>query len=205
MRDLIILGAGVHAGEMAQIVDRLNAQQPTWRLLGFADRKTPLREGAFVGLPILGGADVIERYPDACFVPDNSWPRDIAPPDEKLITLIDPSCFVSRTASIGPGCVLYPGCFVGLNARLGRRTFCLSSAVINHDNVIGDHVVFASKATLAGYVHVEDEVYLGQSCTVRQSLRIGRKSVVGMGAVVVKDVAPGVTVAGNPARILVKR
>jgi acetyltransferase-like isoleucine patch superfamily enzyme len=49
---------------------------------------------------------------------------------------------------------------------------------------------------------VEAGCYLGQGCTVRQELRIGAGSLVGMGAVVVRDVPPGSVVAGNPARRL---
>ncbi len=44
--------------------------------------------------------------------------------------------------------------------------------------------------------------YLGQACTVRQNLSIGRGTLVGMGSVVVGDVPAGVVVAGNPARKL---
>ncbi len=75
----------------------------------------------------------------------------------------------------------------------------LSGCIINHDDVLEDNVVCASGVTLAGAVHVESGVYLGQSCTVRQFLRIGRNSLVGMGAVVVKDVPPDCVMAGNPA------
>jgi acetyltransferase-like isoleucine patch superfamily enzyme len=53
---------------------------------------------------------------------------------------------------------------------------------------------------LAGSVTIEPECYLGQSSTIRQCLQVGRHSLVGMGAVVVKDVAPDSVVMGNPAR-----
>ena len=85
---------------------------------------------------------------------------------------------------------------------MGDFVFCLSGSVINHDNVIEDRVVFASGVALAGHVHVENGCYLGQSSTVRQFLTIGRGSMLGMGAVVVKDVPPNSVMAGNPARKL---
>ena len=98
--------------------------------------------------------------------------------------------------------MIYPHCFVGLNAQLGDSVFCLSGCVINHDNVIEDRVVLASGVTLAGSVHVESACYLGQACSVRQKLRVGSGSMIGMGAVVVKDVAPGSVIVGNPGRVL---
>ena len=141
-------------------------------------------------------------YPEAFLVPDNEWPRSLAIPADRLASLIDPSVFLSRTAVIGAGCVLYPHCFVGLNARIGDAVFCLSGSIINHDAVIENRVVIASGVTLAGSVHVEPDCYLGQACTIRQNVRIGRGSLIGMGAVVVRDVPPGSVIVGNPGRKL---
>jgi sugar O-acyltransferase (sialic acid O-acetyltransferase NeuD family) len=205
MRDLIILGAGVHAAEMAEIVARVNAAEATWNLLGFLSPKAERIGEMLNGYPILGSVDALTRYPEALFVPDNEFPRDLLPPRDRLVSLIDPSAFVSRTASIGAGSVIYPHCFIGLNARLGDLVFALSGCAINHDVVIGDHVVFASGVTLAGHVTVEDDCYLGQACAVRERLTIGRGSMIGMGSVVVDDVPPNSIMVGNPARRLRNR
>lgn len=205
MRDLIILGTGVHGSEMAEIVERVNAVKKTWRLVGFIAAARGEARGEKCGLKILGAADAIADYPQAQFVPDNEWPREIPVPMESLVSLADPSAFVSRTAAIGRGCVIYPHCYVGYNAKIGDYVFCLDGCVVNHDCVIEDRVVMASAVTLAGYVHVEADSYMGQSSTVRQYLRIGKGSLVGMGAVVVKDVAPKSVMAGNPAKWLKDR
>jgi acetyltransferase-like isoleucine patch superfamily enzyme len=51
-------------------------------------------------------------------------------------------------------------------------------------------------------VWVEDGCYLGQACAIKQYLRIGRGSLIGMGSVVVRDVPPNSVMVGNPARKL---
>ena len=204
MRDLIILGAGVHAGEMAEIVERVNAVSPRWNLLGCVDTNDQPRTGPVGVMPVLGGPGVLADHPDADLVPDNTWKRTRDTPTDRLVSLIDPSCFVSKTATIGRGTVLYPGGYVGLHAKVGSFVFCLSGAVINHDNVIGDGVTLASKATCAGHVEVGNDAYLGQSCTIRQFIKIGEKTLIGMGAVVVKDVPAEHVMIGNPAQPLVK-
>ncbi len=206
MRNLLILGTGPHACEMVDIVHRVNLAEQTWNLLGFIakDQKTVGRE--FNGYKVIGTLDDLGRHPDACLTTDcdgPNWAGDV--PRERFVSLIDPSVFVSRTATIGAGCVLYPGCIVGHNATLGDFVFCLSGCTINHDDVIDDCVTVASRVTLAGAVHVESGCYMGQSCTVRQFLKIGKGSLVGMGAVVVKDVPPNSVMVGNPATKLKDR
>lgn len=208
MQDLIILGTGVHGAEMAHIVERINRDRPTWNLFGHIAPRETTGEG-FAGHPVLGPVSalgtLLASHPDALIVADNEFPKDLAIPEERLTTLIDPSCYIHPTARIGRGCVLYPQCFVGLNATIGDRVFMLSGCTVNHDNVLEDRVVAASGVTLAGYVHVEADAYLGQRCTVRQYLRIGRNALVGMGAVVVKNIEPHHVVAGNPARTIKMR
>lgn len=202
--DLIILGTGVHGLEMAEIVRRINLAAPAWNLLGFiappkrADVVGQIRHG----YPVLGMIDAIDNHPDALLVPDNEFPHDAPVPRDRLTSLIDPCCFVSPAARIGPGCVIYPNCFIGHNAQLGERVFSLAGSVINHDDGLEDHVVLCSNVSLAGHVHVETDCYLGQACTVRQHVRIGRNSLVGMGSVVLRDVESNSVMVGNPARKL---
>ncbi len=206
-QDLIILGTGVHGLEMAEIVRRINRVAATWNLVGFiAPDDQAQRVGEVrCGLPVLGTSDVLGRYPGAMLVPDNEFPHDLPLPGERVTSLIDPSTFVSPAAKIGPGCVIYPNCFVGHNAQLGQRVFSLAGSVINHDDVLADRVVLCSNVSLAGHVHVEADCYLGQACTVRQFVRIGRNSLIGMGSVVLRDVEPDSVMVGNPARRLRRR
>jgi carbonic anhydrase/acetyltransferase-like protein (isoleucine patch superfamily) len=202
MKNLIILGGYIHSTEMAEIIERVNAVSPQWNLMGYL---TPDGFGAGElrnGYPVLGGPEAIANYPEAWFLPEEEWPVSHPTPWDRLVSIIDPSASVSRTASIGRGCVIYPRCFIGAKAILGDRVFALSGCVVNHEDVIGDNAVLATGVTLAGQVQVGKNCYLGQSCTVRQFTRIGESSTVGMGAVLVKDVPPGVVVAGNPAKII---
>lgn len=205
MDDLLILGDGVHAMEMAEIVARINRERPRYNLLGFlvpdSHKERTGQERA--DHPILGSFADVPRYPGAMFVSDNAGHRFAGSlPREQLATLIDPSAFVSKSAQVGRGCVVYPHCYIGFNAKIGDLVFCLAGCVINHDDVIEGDAVLASRASLAGYVHVESGCYLGQACTIRQNTRIGRNSIIGMGAVVLHDVPPNSIMVGNPARKL---
>lgn len=202
MKDLIIVGTGVHAAEMAEMVNRINREEPTWNLLGYVTPDEKRVGESFNGCPILGTKALIDQYTNAYLVSDNEWPDKQNLPINRVVSLIDPTVVISRTAQIGAGCVLYPNSFIGLNAVLGDFVFCLSAAIINHDCRIASKVVMASGVTLAGSVQVETGSYLGQSCTIRQFIKVGANSLVGMGSVVVKDVPANCVVAGNPARTI---
>ncbi len=203
VRDLLIVGLDVHNGEMAEIVERVNARQPTWRLRGFVSLDGARVGETFVDYPI-HAAQALQDWPEAALLPGlDAASRSL--PRERYATLVDPAAWVSRTARIGPGCVLYPHCFVGLHARLGDFVLALSGSIINHDDVLGDRVVVASGVRLAGQVAVEDDCYLGQACSVRQFTRVGRGSLIGTGAVVLHDVDADSVMVGNPARLLRRR
>jgi hypothetical protein len=126
MGDLLILGTGAHAAEMACIVERINRPAPTWRLLGFVSPHS-VSPGATQGdLPVLRPATIGE-LPDAALVVENEWPRPLAVPRDRLASLVDPSVFVAPTATMGAGCVLFPHGFLGHRARLGDEVFRLAA------------------------------------------------------------------------------
>jgi sugar O-acyltransferase (sialic acid O-acetyltransferase NeuD family) len=199
---LLILGTGPHAVEMTEIVSRVNRIAPSWDLVGLV-AATEKGVGEERGRSrVIGGPEALAEYPDAYVVPEYGWPTDLLPGRERWTSLVDPTAFVSGTARIGVGCVVYPNCFAGAGAQVGDCVFCLSGSVVNHDDVVEDRVTLAAHAVLAGEVHVEEGCYLGQCCTVKQKVRIGRGSIIGMGAVVIADVQRSSVMVGNPARRL---
>ena len=116
------------------------------------------------------------------------------------LTVRHPSATVSRWASVEPGCQLLPGVIVNACAFLGKNVIVNSGAIVEHDCAVGDHAHIATGARLASTVQVGTGAHIGAGATVRQSIRIGEDAIVGAGAVVVKDVGPGVVVAGVPTR-----
>ncbi|MEX0729988.1 MAG: acyl-ACP--UDP-N-acetylglucosamine O-acyltransferase [Aquisalimonadaceae bacterium] len=84
--------------------------------------------------------------------------------------------------------------------RIGDDNWIMAYVHIAHDCVIGDRTVFANGASLAGHVHIEDDIILGGFTLVHQFCRIGAHAFTSMGSCVKQDVPPFVTVAGNPAQ-----
>ena len=87
----------------------------------------------------------------------------------------------------------------GMATRVGDGNWIMAYVHIAHDCLVGDGNVMANATTLAGHVEVEDCVTLGAFTVVHQFCRIGRHAFSAMGTVILKDVPPFVTVAGNSA------
>ena len=88
---------------------------------------------------------------------------------------------------------------------MGDHVSFYPGGIVGHDSVIEDYVIVAPGAVISGFVHVERGSYLGAHSVIRQHLRVGTQALVGMGAVVVRDVAAEEQVVGNPARPLASR
>ena len=103
---------------------------------------------------------------------------------------------------IGEGALFSPWTTVTSNVRIGAHFHCNLYSYVEHDCVIGDFVTFAPAVRCNGNVTIGDGAYVGSNAVIRQGVSIGAEAVIGMGAVVLRDVPPGVTVVGNPARVL---
>ncbi|MGO3920712.1 acetyltransferase [Acinetobacter venetianus] len=111
---------------------------------------------------------------------------------------------------IGEGSLLCPFTCLTSNIKIGKFFHANIYSYVAHDCVIGDYVTFAPGVKCNGNIHIEDHAYIGTGAVIKQGtpdkpLVIGKGAVVGMGAVVTKSVPAGVTVIGNPARILEKK
>jgi acetyltransferase-like isoleucine patch superfamily enzyme len=101
------------------------------------------------------------------------------------------------------GVVVFPGAQHAGDSLIGDHSHVGWNAVISHGCKVGSFVNICPGVVLAGEVTVEDDVFIGANATViHGGITIHQQAVIGAGAVVLKDVPPGATVAGNPARII---
>lgn len=84
--------------------------------------------------------------------------------------------------------------------RLGDDNLLMAYTHVAHDCVIGNGVIMANGASLAGHVTVDDCAILGGFSLVHQFCRIGHYSFSGMGSVISRDIPPYVMVGGSPTR-----
>jgi sugar O-acyltransferase (sialic acid O-acetyltransferase NeuD family) len=147
----------------------------------------------------IGDSRVRERIANECAA------HDIRP-----FSIVAASSTILEANEIGEGAILSPQSVVTSNVRIGRFFHANIQSCVTHDCVIGDFVTFGPGVRCNGNVHIGNHAYIGAGALLRQGragkpLIIGEGATVGMGAVVLKDVDPFMTVVGNPARPMEKK
>ncbi len=84
--------------------------------------------------------------------------------------------------------------------RVGNDNFIMAYTHIAHDCVLGNHIIFANGASLAGHVDIGDYAVMGGFSLVHQFCKIGQHCITGIGCICRQDVPPYIVAAGNPAK-----
>ncbi|HEX7332163.1 MAG TPA: acyl-ACP--UDP-N-acetylglucosamine O-acyltransferase [Pyrinomonadaceae bacterium] len=88
----------------------------------------------------------------------------------------------------------------GMLTKIGDDCLIMAQAHVAHDCLIGDGVIMANAATLAGHVVIEDRANIGAYSGVHQFCRVGKEAYIGGYSVVVKDALPFALTVGNHAK-----
>jgi sugar O-acyltransferase (sialic acid O-acetyltransferase NeuD family) len=218
VRRLVVLGSSGNTLDVMDVVSAINDVAPSWDLVGLLDDAAPVGPGA-LGLHNFGRLETAAALAaadgplaDAFFLNAIGSERNHAAraaivartglPPGRFATLVHPGAGVSPRATLGRGCCVNFGVSIGGRVRLGDHVWIGAGGIIGHDSVLEDHAVVAPRATTSGFVRLGTGSYLGCAAAVRQGLQVGAGALVGMGTVVLRDVAQDSVVVGNPAREL---
>lgn len=83
--------------------------------------------------------------------------------------------------------------------RIGSNNLLMAYVHIAHDCVLGDNIIMANNASIAGHVHVSDWAILGGMTGVHQFVHIGAHAFTAGSSTIFQDVPPFVMAAGSPA------
>ena len=116
------------------------------------------------------------------------------------LSLVHPLAVVASDAILARGSQVLMGAAVSANVRIGTCSIINTSAIVDHDCIVGDGVHIGPAATLCGDIQVGDGSFIGAGATILPHLKIGNDVTIGAGSVVTRDIPAGSTVTGIPAK-----
>lgn len=204
---VLILGAGGHA---KVLIDALLASSAV--IAGVLEPDTKLAGATILGVPVLGGDDVVREFPASEIRLVNGLGSVGRPAvRQKLFerfqdlgyhfaTVVHPSAVVALDVVLGEGAQVMAGAVVQTGSRIGCNSIINTRASVDHDCIIGDHVHIAPGVTMSGGVQVGSGTHIGTGVTIIQGASIGNDCLVAAGAVVIRDVIARAMVRGVPAQ-----
>lgn len=138
-------------------------------------------------------------------------------PQPELVNLY--GCSIGADSSIGAFVEIQRGVSVGARCKISSHSFLCTGVTLEDEVFVGHGVMFTNdrlpRAAVDGRlsgpqdwtlepVRVGRGASIGSGAVIRGGVTIGAAALVGAGAVVTRDVAPGTTVVGNPARVLAR-
>ncbi len=217
MKKRLVIVGGIGPGQIAaSIFDDMNQQNDEWQIEGYLNEVVPVGElfGKFKVIGLSSEVDEFIRkgyYIHYAMHINAKQKEDRVKkilsfniPEDQLATAIHPTAYIMAGSEIGVGSLLAPYAITSYGAKLGRYCHMYSSSFLGHDCIVNDFATIAVKSVVGARVIVEEGAHVGLNSCIREDIIIGKYSIVGMGAVVIKNAEPYSTVVGNPAKPISK-
>ena len=208
---LVIFGAGGLGREVLLLIQQLNEAQPTCQVRGFYDDRAPATP-TVAGLPYLGTSADLNAAPEPLAVAvavGSSAGRAavvarLTSAQLSFPSLVHPgvALHARQRVALGEGCIIQQSCVLTCDITLGRFVLLNLGCTVGHDAGLGDFCSLMPHANVSGAAQLDPGVYLGTNATVIQGVRVGENTIVGAGAVAVRDLPANVTAVGVPARAI---
>jgi sugar O-acyltransferase (sialic acid O-acetyltransferase NeuD family) len=215
-KNIVIIGAGGFAREVRWLISEINHVNSSFQFLGYivsdlsrltdSDSKPEvlgdygwLQSNATkvdclaIGIGTPSSRLKISRELEGLF-PKMDWPA-----------LIHPTVrFHRETSKVGKGVILCAGVIGTVNLVIEDHSMVNLACTLGHESIIGKGSVLNPTVNISGGVHLGEGVLVGTGAQILQYVHIGAGATVGAGAVVTKNVEPGQTVVGIPAKPLAR-
>ena len=210
-KKVIIIGGEGNGTVIASAVEDFIDKNGKWEILGYLNDFE--KKGTIINnFPVLDKIGNIKKYnkKDCYFIYTLLSAKKAFERKEKLmklgietkkfITFIHPTAAVSRYSKLGYGVVIMPNVVISPDVSIGNHTHVYANSLIGHDAVVKDFCFIANCASVGSKVLLEEGVHVGSNSSIIEGVTIGRWSLIGLGAVVIRNVESQTKVVGNPAK-----
>jgi sugar O-acyltransferase (sialic acid O-acetyltransferase NeuD family) len=197
MADLLIFGAG----DIARLAHRYFETDSPHTVAAFTVDRDYRKADSFCGLPLVDFETVPERYPAQRFqmFVALSYARMNRLRADKyfrakemgysLVSYVSSRCSY-LTDPPGDNCFILEDNTVQPFVRIGSNVTLWSGNHVGHDSTVDDHCFVTSHVVISGNVKIGAYCFLGVNSTLRNSIVVAPETLVGAGAVIMKDTKP---------------
>jgi sugar O-acyltransferase (sialic acid O-acetyltransferase NeuD family) len=195
MAKLVILGIG----DAARLAHYFFARDTEHEVVAFTVDSQYLAGDSFTELPLVDFANVVERFPPGnhkMFVALGYSKMNRARAAKyyeakkkgyELVSYVSSRCSFLTENPVGDNCFILEDNTIQPFVRIGNNVTLWSGNHIGHDSIIEDHCFLASHIVVSGHVHIHSYCFLGVNATLRNSITLAPGTLVGAGAIIMKD------------------
>ena len=195
MAKLVIFGAG----DIARLADFYFTSDSEHEVTAFAVDNAYRNADTFLGRPLVAAEEVVERYPAAeyaMFVALSYTKMNrlraqkydaMRAAGYRLVTYVSSRCTYLSQSPPGDNCFILEDNTIQPFVRIGSNVTLWSGNHIGHDSTIDDHCFISSHVVVSGHVRIRSYCFVGVNATLRNSIEIAPGTLIGAGAVIMKD------------------
>jgi sugar O-acyltransferase (sialic acid O-acetyltransferase NeuD family) len=195
MAKLVIFGAG----DIARLAHHYFTHDSPHEVAAFVVDRAFRQGDAFQGLPLIDAEDVTDRFPpsDYDMFVAMSYAKMNAVRAEKyatmkaagyrLVSYVSSRCSYLSQTPPGDNCFILEDNTVQPFVTIGNNVTLWSGNHIGHDAVIEDHCFITSHVVVSGYVRIGTRSFIGVNATLRNSITIAPQTLIGAGAIIMKN------------------
>jgi len=194
-KKLVIIGHSV----LAQIAYEYFTWDTPYEVVAFVVEKEFITKDTLFGLPILPYVDL-----EALFSPEEykvfvgisyvkrnkvrtRLYKDVKKKGYEVVSYISSKAFIWKNVEIGENCFIFENCIIQPFAKIGNNVIIWCGTNIGHHVIVRDNCFFSINVSVSGFTEIKENCWFGINSTVGINLKIAKDTVVGGGALILKD------------------
>jgi len=210
-KELYIIGAGGFGREVLDTIHEINEIKYTYAIKGFIDENSEQFGKMINDFQVFGNIEYLVELSEKTGMQPYAVIAIADPLSKERIAkilagkvrwenIIHPSVVVKKSSFIGEGVIIQQFSSISSNVEIGEHCIINCNCIIGHDSQIGDYSSIMPQVGIMGKCVVGVRSYFGVGAKVLPGVSIGKDTIIGAGAIVIRDVDEKVTVVGNPAK-----